>query len=85
MVSRTFSKWATWTREAAEGGGEPPINSYALFIEECGGMEKIHECQNNSNEEIYMKAYQIIEKYFSDDDGEGDVNDLAPQQGQDGQ
>jgi len=48
-------------------------------------MEKIHECQNNSNEEIYMKAYTIIEKYFSDDDGEAEVNEMAPAQGQDGQ
>ncbi|KAF2087851.1 importin alpha subunit [Saccharata proteae CBS 121410] len=63
-----------------------PINRYALFIEEVGGMEKIHDCQNNANEEIYMKAYNIIEKYFSDDEeagGEG-MNELAPQQGQDG-
>ncbi|MBE7180496.1 MAG: hypothetical protein INR71_04660, partial [Terriglobus roseus] len=35
--------------------------------------------------EIYMKAYNIIEKYFSDDEeAAGDINDLAPQQGQDG-
>ncbi|KAK0279980.1 Importin subunit alpha-1 [Friedmanniomyces endolithicus] len=72
-------------KEAAEGNGEPPVNRYALFIEECSGMEKIHDCQNNSNEEIYMKAYTIIEKYFSDDEGDAEANDSAPQQGQDGQ
>ncbi|KAK6421973.1 Importin subunit alpha-1 [Elasticomyces elasticus] len=72
-------------KEAAEGTSETPVNKYALFIEDCSGMEKIHDCQNNSNEEIYMKAYTIIEKYFSDDDGDAEVNDLAPQQGQDGQ
>ncbi|KAF2104917.1 ARM repeat-containing protein [Rhizodiscina lignyota] len=71
-------------KEAAEAGNADPINRYALFIEEVGGMEKIHECQNNANEEIYMKAYNIIEKYFSDDEeAAGDINDLAPQQGQD--
>ena len=67
-----------------EGGGEP-INRYALFIEEVGGMEKIHDCQNNANEEIYMKAYNIIEKYFSDE--EGDAENMAetnPQINQDG-
>lgn len=58
------------------------VNHYALFIEECGGMEKIHDCQNNSNEEIYMKAYNIIEKYFSDEEDAGDLNELAPQQGE---
>lgn len=44
---------------------DPPapgsINKYALFIEEAGGMEKIHECQSNANQEIYKKAYNIIE------------------------
>ncbi|TKA81110.1 Importin subunit alpha [Cryomyces minteri] len=72
-------------KEAAENTAEQGINRYALFIEECGGMEKIHDCQNNANEKIYMKAYNIIEKYFSDDEAEGgEINDLAPQQGQDG-
>lgn len=49
------------------GDGGDSINRFALFIEECGGMEKIHECQNNANEDIYMKAYNMIEKYFSDE------------------
>jgi importin subunit alpha-1 len=72
-------------KEAQEGTGEAPVNKYALFIEDCDGMTKIHDCQNNSNEEIYMKAYTIIEKYFSDEEGEAEVNELAPQQGADGQ
>lgn len=58
------------------------INRFALFIEEAGGMEKIHECQNNVNEEIYMKAYNIIEKYYSDEE-EGAEMDGA-QAGQNG-
>src|SRR5256885_16259991 len=59
------------------------INKYALFIEEAGGMEKIHNAQNNANEEIYMKAYNIIEKYFGDEDDEAsaEIQGLAPQQG----
>ena len=77
---------------------EGSFNRYALFIEEAGGMEKIHECQNNVNEEIYMKAYNIIEKYFSDEEDGADVEvntggqggtfgfggEQAPQQGQQG-
>lgn len=61
-------------KEAAGDGPEANINRYALFIEECQGMEKIHDCQQNANEEIYMKAYNMIEKYFSDEDdvGEGE-------------
>jgi importin subunit alpha-1 len=61
------------------------LNRYAVYIEEAGGMEKIHNCQNNANEEIYMKAYNIIEKYFSDDDEESaEIQGLAPQQDQSG-
>ncbi|CCC11244.1 unnamed protein product [Sordaria macrospora k-hell] len=64
----------------AAGEGPESINRYALFIEECGGMEKIHDCQTNANEEIYMKAYNIIEKYFSDEDEAGDEAMSAQQQ-----
>ncbi|ODV91944.1 hypothetical protein CANCADRAFT_78949 [Tortispora caseinolytica NRRL Y-17796] len=50
-------------------------NPYALDIEDCGGLDKISECQNNSNERIYQKAYNIIEKYFSyEEDGIDDAH-----------
>lgn len=55
------------------------VNEYALFIEEAGGMEKIFECQNNPNEKIYQKAFGIIEKYFSDDDGQIDDENIVPE------
>jgi importin subunit alpha-6/7 len=71
-----LDKEATDSRAA-----EAQINRYALFIEEAGGMEKIHDAQNNANEEIYMKAYNIIERYFSDDEDAGaDIEELAPGQ-----
>ncbi|ODQ68290.1 ARM repeat-containing protein [Nadsonia fulvescens var. elongata DSM 6958] len=47
---------------------EDQINIYSLYIEEAGGMEKIYDCQNNSNEQIYQKSYSIIEKYFSEEE-----------------
>lgn len=58
------------------------VNLYAMYIEEAGGMEKIHQAQSNANEEIYMKAYNIIEKYFSDEEDEAgaEIQGLAPQQ-----
>lgn len=66
-------------KEANAGAADSNVNRYALFIEEAGGMEKIHDCQNNANEEIYMKAYNIIEKYFSDEDEAGaDIEEVAP-------
>ena len=72
-------------KESSESAAEQNINKFALFIEEAGGMEKIHDCQNNINEEIYMKAYNIIEKYFSDEeDVAGDMENNEVQQGQGG-
>ncbi|KAJ1806204.1 Importin subunit alpha-1, partial [Coemansia sp. RSA 2599] len=53
------------------------INQYALFIEEAGGMEKIHGLQLHDNIEIYKKAYNIIDKYFSEGDADED-NELMP-------
>ncbi len=66
-------------REASEDPAEQSVNHFALHIEEAGGMEKIHDCQNNINEEIYMKAFNIIGKYFSDEDEAGaDMLENAP-------
>ena len=44
-------------------------------------MEKIHECQNNVNEEIYMKAYNIIEKYYSDEEEGAEMDSTQVQEG----
>ena len=58
-------------KEASEDPSDQNVNHFALHIEEAGGMEKIHDCQNNINEEIYMKAFNIIGKYFSDEEEAG--------------
>ncbi|KAI3403301.1 SRP1 [Candida oxycetoniae] len=56
------------------------VNENALYIEEAGGMEKIFECQNNANEKIYQKAYNIIEKYFNDEDDDNiDDANIVPE------
>ncbi|GBL52147.1 Importin subunit alpha-1 [Candidozyma auris] len=55
-------------------------NEYAIHIEEAGGMEKIFNCQANSNVHIYNKAYTIIEKYFGEEDDDGNFeNGLQPE------
>ncbi|KAI9592031.1 armadillo-type protein [Syncephalis fuscata] len=52
------------------------INQFALFVEDAGGMEKINALQIHDNVDIYKKAYQIIDKYFSEEDEEDAT--LAP-------
>jgi importin subunit alpha-1 len=49
------------------------LNPYSLLIEECGGVEFIHALQQHDNVEIYKKSYQLIDKYFSEEDQQ--VND----------
>ncbi|SCU93132.1 LAFA_0F14862g1_1 [Lachancea sp. 'fantastica'] len=44
------------------------INENADYIERAGGVEKIFKCQQNENEKIYEKAFNIIEQYFGEDD-----------------
>ncbi|CAK8685961.1 importin subunit alpha-7-like [Clavelina lepadiformis] len=47
---------------------ETGINQYAILIEECKGLDKIESLQSHQNHEIYQKAYDMIENYFSADD-----------------
>jgi importin subunit alpha-2 len=51
-------------------------NPYTVIIEECYGLDKIEFLQNHENQEIYRKAYEIIQRHFGSDDGE-DTN-IAP-------
>ena len=37
--------------------GQPAMNTYALYVEEAGGMEKIHNLQSSANQDIYLKSY----------------------------
>jgi len=43
-------------------------NPFSVIIEECYGLDKIEFLQNHENQEIYRKAYDIIQRYFGSDD-----------------
>uniref|UniRef100_A0A8C0EIM4 Importin subunit alpha n=1 Tax=Bubo bubo TaxID=30461 RepID=A0A8C0EIM4_BUBBB len=51
------------------------INPYCSLIEEAYGLDKIEFLQSHENQEIYQKAFDLIEHYF----GVEDDSALAPQ------
>jgi len=53
-------------------------NLYALQVEECFGLDRIEYLQEHENEEIYHKAFEIIENYFRDDQKEGEDLNIVP-------
>jgi len=40
------------------------VNPYAEMIEECRGLDKLENLQLHPNEEVYTKAFNILEHYF---------------------
>ncbi|KAF9787226.1 armadillo-type protein [Thelephora terrestris] len=48
--------------KAAAGAGA--ANQYAIYVEEAGGMIKIHNLQSHDDGDIHRKAYYIMDKYF---------------------
>jgi hypothetical protein len=68
------------------------LNPYALLIEECGGLDMIQQLQVHENNDVYKKTFQIIDKYYNDeeddqepqmmgDDAAFTFQDQAPQGG----
>lgn len=55
--------------EAANG-----LTNFCVMLEEIGTVDKLESLQNHENQEIYEKAYQLIDTYFS----ENEDNYLAP-------
>lgn len=48
--------------------GRTGVNQYAIFVEECGGLDKIQQLQVHDNAEIYRKSYAIIDRYWSEEE-----------------
>jgi len=46
---------------------EDNLERITIEIEECGGLDKIENLQTHSHREIYQQSYEIIEKYFSNE------------------
>ncbi|EEB09227.1 karyopherin Cut15 [Schizosaccharomyces japonicus yFS275] len=62
--------------EAERASNPDNINMYAVLVEDAGGMDTIHDLQNSANNDIYQKSYNIIERYFGEE--EAVEEELAP-------
>lgn len=57
-------------------------NQYTTFVDEAEGLDKLENLQNHSNEDVYKKAVQILERFFGLEDEEDAT--VAPQAGPQG-
>lgn len=53
--------------------------NFCLMVEELGGLDKLEALQQHENEEVYKKAYAIIDTYFNNGDDEAE-QELAPKE-----
>lgn len=51
-----------------QAAGLGAVNQYAMYVEEASGMLTIHNLQQHDNLEIYKKAFNIMDKYFPDEE-----------------
>ena len=52
------------------------LTNFCVMLEEIGTVDKLEALQNHENQEIYEKAYNIIDTYFNGDEDE--EKNLAP-------
>jgi importin subunit alpha-1 len=57
-----------------QAAGPGAVNQYALYVEEAGGMITIHNLQQHDNLEIYKKAFNIMDKYFPDEEEDAAIS-----------
>uniref|UniRef100_A0A672I2X3 Importin subunit alpha n=1 Tax=Salarias fasciatus TaxID=181472 RepID=A0A672I2X3_SALFA len=63
-------------QEAKQENSGSGVNPYCSLIEEAYGLDKIEFLQSHDNQEIYQKAFDLIEHYFGVEDED---SSLAPQ------
>jgi importin subunit alpha-6/7 len=56
--------------------GERNNYSYNILLDECGGIEKLELLQHHTDNAVYEKSLEIIERFFGEE--EADDENLAP-------
>lgn len=56
-----------------ESGLNNGINLYAQMIDEFEGLDKIENLQTHDNNEIYEKAVKILERYWAEEEEDGQI------------
>ena len=51
-------------------------DEFATMVDECGGLNRIHQLQHRKSEQIWRKCASIMERFFPDDDQMEEV--IAP-------
>eukprot|EP00746_Dinoflagellata_sp_MGD_P159458 gnl/MRDRNA2_/MRDRNA2_86710_c1_seq3.p2 gnl/MRDRNA2_/MRDRNA2_86710_c1~~gnl/MRDRNA2_/MRDRNA2_86710_c1_seq3.p2 ORF type:complete len:114 (+),score=12.33 gnl/MRDRNA2_/MRDRNA2_86710_c1_seq3:472-813(+) len=57
-------------------------NHYSIIFHECGGLEKVEDLQQEymgKNEDICVKAYQIVQRFFETDVNQNACETLKPE------
>lgn len=54
--------------EADKEAHQLVLNEYASLFEQFGGADTIFNLQSHESSEVYQKAFNIVDKYFSDED-----------------
>ncbi|KAF3322650.1 importin subunit alpha-1a-like protein [Carex littledalei] len=49
------------------------MNTYAVLIEECGGLDKLENLQDFDNDAIYEKTIKLLESYWLEEGGESEA------------
>jgi len=77
MIAVALEGLETLLKMGEESATKGEDSSYVMEIERCGGIDSIESLQQHSNEYIYEQAFNILEKYFQNDEDQLGLGELG--------